>query len=325
MVNGDNDRTAQMPVSGQAAAQGEEARRMVSAGNPQAAHALLVEAVKSAPTDISLWLNLAAVLRELNRAAEEMAALDKVLTLEPRHIGALLQKASLLETHGEARKAAVLYRTALQAIPPGAQPAPRTVPILEHARNFVEANNRALESFLEERPRAVAREFRRSAAAPFRPLPCDAAQERAHLPPAADIPVLSATADDRILRARRIPVAGRDRGGHRRHPRGARERPGGWTHDARALCVAWRRHAARPVAGAQQLAPLGRLLPVEGGHAHRGAHRALPAHRQGAGGLAALGRAGLRSDGGVFDPRRQVPYPRAHRLSTTRASPSICR
>ncbi len=107
--------------------------------------------MKSAPTDISLWLNLAAVLRELKRANEEMAALDKVLTLEPRHIGALLQKASLLETHGESRKAAVLYRTALQAIPPGAQPAPRTVPILEHARNFVEANNRALETFLEER------------------------------------------------------------------------------------------------------------------------------------------------------------------------------
>jgi aspartate beta-hydroxylase len=39
----------------------------------------------------------------------------------------------------------------LQAIPPGAQPSPRTVPILEHARDFVEANNRALETFLEER------------------------------------------------------------------------------------------------------------------------------------------------------------------------------
>jgi hypothetical protein len=34
VVNGDNDRTAQTPASLQAAAQGEEARRMLAAGNP---------------------------------------------------------------------------------------------------------------------------------------------------------------------------------------------------------------------------------------------------------------------------------------------------
>jgi hypothetical protein len=34
VVNGDNDRMAQTPVSRRAAAQGEEARPMLAAGNP---------------------------------------------------------------------------------------------------------------------------------------------------------------------------------------------------------------------------------------------------------------------------------------------------
>jgi aspartyl/asparaginyl beta-hydroxylase (cupin superfamily) len=131
----------------------ETARRLLLGGNPVGARALLEEAVAGDPTHPSLWLNLAAALRSLNRVAEEKAALEKVLAIEPRHVRALLQKASLQELQGEPRAAAATYRTALLTVPPGAEVPPAMRPVLLHAREVVEANNRALEAFLEQRMR----------------------------------------------------------------------------------------------------------------------------------------------------------------------------
>lgn len=129
----------------------ENARDMLMAGNPAGAHALLEQAVKDAPNNSSIWLNLAAALRGLNRTDEELAALDKVLTIEPRHLRARLQKASLQERLGETRTAAATYRSALQSIPPGMELPPSMGPILQHAKEVVEANNKALDAYLENR------------------------------------------------------------------------------------------------------------------------------------------------------------------------------
>jgi len=131
--------------------QNEIARRMLLAGNAAGAHAVLEQAVKVDPSNPSLWLNLAAALRGLARADEEMAALEKVLAIEPRNLRARLQTASLQEIQGKQRAAAATYRTALQMIPPGAEAPPNMRPVLQHAKDAVEANDRALEAFLEER------------------------------------------------------------------------------------------------------------------------------------------------------------------------------
>ena len=129
----------------------EKARRMLFAGNPAGAHELLELAVKDAPSHPSLWINLAAALRGLNRPEDEMKALEKALAIEPLNLRALLQRASLQELQGLPRAAAATFRNALQLIPPGAEPPPSMRQVLAHAKQTVEANNRALEAFLEER------------------------------------------------------------------------------------------------------------------------------------------------------------------------------
>ena len=129
----------------------ETARRLLAAGNAAGARQLLEQAVRDAPSIVSLWLNLAAALRGLKLPGEEMQALKRALALEPRNMRALLQTASLQEMQGQQRAAAANYRSALQMIPPGVEPPAPLRPVLRHAREAVEANNRALESFVESR------------------------------------------------------------------------------------------------------------------------------------------------------------------------------
>ncbi len=129
----------------------EIARRMLLAGNPAGARELLERAVAADAAQPAMWLNLAAALRGLNLPTEEMAALDRVLAIEPRHVRALLQKASLQALQGQARASAATYRTALQTIPPGVEVPAAMRPVVEEAKNAVAANNRALETFLDVR------------------------------------------------------------------------------------------------------------------------------------------------------------------------------
>jgi aspartate beta-hydroxylase len=129
----------------------ETARRMLLAGNWSGAREVLTQALNADPSHPSLWLNLAVALRGLQCADDEMVALDKLLALEPGNLRALLQKASLQELQNKPRAAAATYRTALQMIPPGVELPAAMQQVLQHAKEAVEANNRALEVFLEER------------------------------------------------------------------------------------------------------------------------------------------------------------------------------
>ena len=127
------------------------AGRMLRAGNLPGAKALLEQAVGIDPDNPMLWLNLAGALRGLGHADEEMVALDKLLKIEPLNVRALLQKASLLEIRKDSRAAAATYRTALRIIPEGFEPPAQMRAVLQHARSAVEANDKALEVFVEER------------------------------------------------------------------------------------------------------------------------------------------------------------------------------
>jgi aspartate beta-hydroxylase len=126
-------------------------RQMLGAGNLAGARALLEQAVKADPTNISLWLNLASALRGMGRADDEMVAVEHALAIEPYNFRALLQKASLHEIRNDSRAAAMAYRTALRIIPEGFEPPPQMRPVLQHAKEIIDANDRALEAFLEDR------------------------------------------------------------------------------------------------------------------------------------------------------------------------------
>ncbi len=129
----------------------EIGQRMLRSGDLVRAHDLFEQAVKGASSNPSLWINLAAALRGLNRHDEELQALDRVLAIEPANLRAMLQKASIHELQNNTRAAAFTYRKALQSITPMTRVPQWMHEVLMHARTVVEANNRALESFLEER------------------------------------------------------------------------------------------------------------------------------------------------------------------------------
>ena len=129
----------------------EIGRRNLQAGDLANAREVLAQAARDEPSNAQIWINLAAALRGLNRPEEEMHAIERVLTLEPANLRAWLQKASLQELQNNSRAAAVTYRKALQMISPATQLPPWMHEVLTHARQVVDANNRALESFLEDR------------------------------------------------------------------------------------------------------------------------------------------------------------------------------
>jgi aspartate beta-hydroxylase len=133
----------------------ETARRLLLGGDAAGAFALLQPAVEAHPSHASLWLNLAAALRGLKRPEEEMAAINKAQTLEPRNLRAMLQKASLQELQGKTRAAALSYRQVIQSVPAGALPPQSMRPVFQHALQVVAAIDGELEVFVEERLKAV--------------------------------------------------------------------------------------------------------------------------------------------------------------------------
>jgi aspartyl/asparaginyl beta-hydroxylase (cupin superfamily)/Tfp pilus assembly protein PilF len=101
------------------------------------------------------WLNLATALRRLNLPQEELKALERVLAIEPRHLLALLQKASLLELQGKRKAAAKVYESAMHTIPPGATVHETVRPAIERAITAVRENSAALDAFLTDRLRTT--------------------------------------------------------------------------------------------------------------------------------------------------------------------------
>jgi aspartyl/asparaginyl beta-hydroxylase (cupin superfamily)/Tfp pilus assembly protein PilF len=129
----------------------EQAARHLFEGRPEAARGLLETAVKADPGRAHIWLNLASACRALGLPAEEEAAVERVLKLDPRNLRALLQMGTIQERKGDRRAAAAVYRTALQSVPRGVDLPPEMRAHLMDARRLVEANNLDLERFLDSR------------------------------------------------------------------------------------------------------------------------------------------------------------------------------
>jgi aspartate beta-hydroxylase len=127
----------------------EIGKRRLLAGDAAGGLAVLEEALRADPENPAFLLNLATAFRNLDRRDEELTALNRVLAAEPTNMRALLQAAALHEQRQDDRAAAATYRKALMLIPPGTQIPADMRPIFDHARSVVDANARALESFLE--------------------------------------------------------------------------------------------------------------------------------------------------------------------------------
>ena len=124
-------------------------------GNASRARELLERAVARDGGNTRLLMNLAGTLRRLGLAAEEMSIIERVLVVEPRHLFALLQKATLLESQGKQRAAAKVYHHALQTIPPGTSVPAGLRGLIDKAIEATRANDAALDAYLSDRLRDV--------------------------------------------------------------------------------------------------------------------------------------------------------------------------
>jgi aspartate beta-hydroxylase len=124
---------------------------MMSRNEYEKAYSLFSRAAQADPGHARLWSNLAGSLRMLGRRAEEREALERALSIEPRHLASLLQKARLLEDLGDARNAARAYQHALLSLPPGAVAPPTLQELLNHAKEAVAADQTALNAAIEEK------------------------------------------------------------------------------------------------------------------------------------------------------------------------------
>jgi hypothetical protein len=128
----------------------QAARRAMTAGNFAAARDLLAQVLQLNRKDMSAWLGLAAVTRQLGDLDGAYAALREVLRLEPRQFHALLMYASLLENEGKSRQAAAAYGAALANAPEDRQLDPATLRAAAHGRELHAKYTRELDEYIRD-------------------------------------------------------------------------------------------------------------------------------------------------------------------------------
>jgi aspartate beta-hydroxylase len=128
---------------------------MLRAGDARHARELYERAIAVDAASKVLWLNLANACRALSDRNSEARALERALAIEPRYVLALLAKGRLAESLAENKKASFFYEAALDSVASGAPAPPQARAQLGHARDFVLANRRELERFLEQQVAAV--------------------------------------------------------------------------------------------------------------------------------------------------------------------------
>ena len=111
------------------------ARQAMAAGDMKGAQSLLLQALAQDKTNISLWLNLSIVRRQLNDFDGAFEALREALKLDNRNFPALLMHASLLDRLGQHVAAATAYGIALAQAPPDQHLDGPTRKAIERARS----------------------------------------------------------------------------------------------------------------------------------------------------------------------------------------------
>lgn len=130
-------------------------RHMLLFAGAEAAETLFRKAIAADGRNPSFWVNLASAMRRQKKPAEEEAALNEALKIQPRHLLALLQKGSLYESLNRPRAAARTFYNALQTVPPNARLPDFLRPWIDHASEVVQANDKALDEHLGRKLAAV--------------------------------------------------------------------------------------------------------------------------------------------------------------------------
>ena len=118
-------------------------------GDLKGARALLEQAVRVDPSDVALWMSLAACCRGQGDHEQAGAAVEGALRVDPRSFTALLMKASLIERQGHATLAAIAYGVALTQCPPDEALNPAARGAVAHARELHGRHTAALEAALK--------------------------------------------------------------------------------------------------------------------------------------------------------------------------------
>jgi aspartyl/asparaginyl beta-hydroxylase (cupin superfamily)/Flp pilus assembly protein TadD len=118
-------------------------------GDASSARRSFEQALAREAGNAAIWLNLATACRRLGQRDEEMGALNRALTLQPRYTLALLQKASLLELLDRPREAAKVCRAALATISRGAKLPEAVRPAVRHAVEAARRDDAAVAAFVD--------------------------------------------------------------------------------------------------------------------------------------------------------------------------------
>jgi aspartyl/asparaginyl beta-hydroxylase (cupin superfamily) len=115
-----------------------QAVALLRSGNLAAAVALFGEATSKWPRDPTTWMGLAVARDRQGDGAAVLAALDRVLDLDPDNLPALLMKADRFAAAGQPRQSAAFYRAVVERAPPLDQLPPRMRPEIERAAAAVQ-------------------------------------------------------------------------------------------------------------------------------------------------------------------------------------------
>ena len=144
-----------------------ETQQLIRQGRGLEALATLNDLAGQHPGHHDLQLNIAMVQRSLNDLPAAIGALDKALAIEPYSFLALLSKGSVLEQMGSPRNAAEVYRNAVRIAPPDANLPPALKPPLDHAREIIGQQSRAMAEHFQEALAPVLEQYAGDALARF--------------------------------------------------------------------------------------------------------------------------------------------------------------
>jgi aspartyl/asparaginyl beta-hydroxylase (cupin superfamily) len=137
-----------------------QGRQRLERGDAAGALALLCESERLDPAFADAPLYAALAHRMDNNLPAALAALDRALAIDPYFFTALLSKGAIQEHMGKPRLAARSFANAIKIAPAPERLPPAQRAALDHARELVADNSRALAEYLRSRTSAARSQFK---------------------------------------------------------------------------------------------------------------------------------------------------------------------
>jgi len=127
-----------------------EARALAAlrAGDAATARSLLESELAEKPDQPPLEMALAAACARLSDFPAALTVIEALLERQPRHFGALILKADILDAAGESRRAASFYQAALRVVPSEAQRTPDVAQAVTRAQSRLQQSKEGYEAHL---------------------------------------------------------------------------------------------------------------------------------------------------------------------------------